>query len=120
MTTMTITIERTARTVQLGDTSLQVEELSITLPFARKPCDLSELGGGGSPEKILVTETRTMNTTEFDEFAANLMRSRSWLNGKGGTTREGTLCIEVSAPGRPYLYINPEGGDYARYVARLG
>jgi hypothetical protein len=26
----------------------------------------------------------------------------------------------VSAPGRPYLYVNPEGGDYARYVARLG
>ena len=55
MTTMTITIERTPRTIQLGDTSLQVEELSITLPFARKPCDLSELGGGGSPEKLLVT-----------------------------------------------------------------
>ena len=120
MTTMTITIERTPRTIQLGDTSLQVEELSITLPFARKPCDLSELGGGGSPEKILVMETRTMSTTEFDEFAANLLRSRDWLNGKGGTTREGTLCVEVCAPGRPYLYINPEGGDYARYVARLG
>ena len=120
MTTMSITIERTPRTIQFGDTSLQVEELSITLPFARKPCDLSELGGGGSPEKILVTETRTMNTTEFDEFAANLLRSRDWLNGKGGTTREGTLCVEVCALGRPYLYINPEGGDYARYVARLG
>jgi len=119
MTTMTITIERTPRTIQLGDTSLQVEELSITLPFSRKPCDLSELGGGGSPEKILVTETRTMNTTEFDEFAANLLRSRDWLDGRGGTTREGTLCVEVCAPGRPYLYINPEGADYARYVAAI-
>jgi hypothetical protein len=120
MTTMTITIERTPRTIQLGDTSLQVEELSITLPFARKPCDLSELGGGGSPEKILVTETRTMNTTEFDEFAANLLRSRDWLNGKGGTTQDGVLCIEVCAPGRPYLYVNPEGSNYGRYVSRLG
>jgi hypothetical protein len=120
MTTMTITIERTPRTIQLGDTSLQVEELSITLPFARKPCDLSELGGGGSPEKILVSETRTMTTTEFDEFAANLLRSRDWLDGRGGTTREGTLCVEVCAPGRPYLYVNPEGGNYGRYVARIG
>ena len=120
MTTMTITIERTPRTIQFGDTSLQVEELSITLPFARKPCDLSELGGGGSPEKILVTETRTMNTTEFDEFAANLLRSRDWLNGKGGTTQDGVLCIEVCAPGRPYLYVNPEGSNYGRYVSRLG
>ena len=120
MTTMTITIERTPRTIQLGDTNLQVEELSITLPFARKPCDLSELGGGGSPEKILVTETRTMSTTEFDEFAANLLRSRDWLNGKGGTTQDGVLCVEVCAPGRPYLYVNPEGSNYGRYVSRLG
>ena len=119
MTTMTITIERTPRTVQLDAATLQTEELSITLPFARKPCDLSELGGG-SPEKVLITETREMSTTEFDEFATNLLRSRSWLKGKGGTTHEGTLCVEVCAPGRPYLYINPEGGDYARYVARLG
>ena len=119
MITMTITIERTPRTVQLGNATLQAEELSVTLPFARKPCDLSELGGG-SPAKVLVTETRKMSTTEFDEFAANLLRSRTWLNGRGGTTREGTLCVEVCAPDRPYLYINPEGGDYARYVARLG
>ena len=119
MTTMTITIERTPRTVQLGNVTLQAEELSVALPFARKPCDLSELGGG-APEKVLVTETRTMSAGEFDEFAANLMRSRTWLDGRGGTTREGTLCVEVCAPGRPYLYINPEGSDYARYVARLG
>ena len=118
MTTMTITIERTPRTVQLGTATLQTEELSVSLPFARKPCDLSELGGG-SPSKVLVTETREMTTTEFDEFAANLLRSRPWLNGRGGTTCEGTLCVEVSAPGRPYLYINPEGGDYARYVAAI-
>lgn len=119
MTTMTITIERTPRTVQLGTATLQTEELSVTLPFARKPCDLSELGGG-SPAKVLVTETHVLTTAEFDDFAANLMRSRTWLNGRGGTTREGTLCVEVCAPGRPYLYINPEGSDYARYVARLG
>ena len=119
MNTMTLTIERTPRTLLLDGNTLQVEELSVTLPFARKPCDLSELGGG-KPEKVLITDTREMSTTEFDEFAANLLRSRPWLNGRGGTTREGTLCVEVSAPGRPYLYINPEGGDYARYVARLG
>ena len=70
MSTMTITIERTPRTVQLGDTALQVEELSITLPFARKPVNLKELGGG-SFEKVLVTETRTMDPGEFDLFAAS-------------------------------------------------
>lgn len=117
--TMTITIERTPRSVHLGDTTLQVQELSVRLPFARKPCDLGELGGG-TPEKVLVTETREMSPAEFDEFAANLLRSRSWLNARGGSTREGVLCVEVRAPGRPHLYINPEGSDYGRYVARLG
>jgi hypothetical protein len=28
--------------------------------------------------------------------------------------------VEVHAPGRPYLYLDPSGGDYPRYVARLG
>ena len=119
MSTMTITIERTPRTLQFGDTPLQVEELSVRLPFARKPADLSELGGS-DPHKIYVTETRVLTTAEFDAFAGRLLASRDWLRGKGGGTGDGYLCVEVTAPGRPYLYVNPEGGDYARYVARLG
>ena len=57
---------------------------------------------------------------DFDAFARSLLVSRDWLRGKGGGTCDGYLCVEVTAPGRPYLYVNPEGGDYARYVARLG
>jgi len=109
MSTMTITIERTPRTLQFGDTTLQVEELSVRLPFARKPADLDEVGGQGQTKVY-----------EFDAFARSLLVSRDWLRGKGGGTGDGYLCVEVTAPGRPYLYVNPEGGDYARYVARLG
>ena len=119
MSTMTITIERTPRTLQFGDTTLQAEELSVRLPFARKPADLSELGGS-DPHKIYVTETKELTTAEFDAFAGSLLASRDWLRGKGGGTGDGDFCVEVTAPGRPYLYVNPEGGDYARYVARLG
>lgn len=119
MSTMTITIERTPRTLQFGGAAIQVEELSVRLPFARKPADLSEVGGNGQT-KIYVTETRELTPTEFDAFARTLLKSRDWLNGKGGGTDDGYLCVEVTAPGRPYLYVNPEGGDYARYVARLG
>ena len=65
-----------------------------------------------------------MTPAEFDAFARNLMASCDWLAGKGGGVKDegdsGYLCVEVKAPGRPYLYVNPEGGDYARYVARLG
>ena len=39
---------------------------------------------------------------------------------KGGYIGNGRLCVMVHAPGRPYLFIDPSGGDYARYVARLG
>jgi hypothetical protein len=117
--TMTITIERTPLTITREGLAIQVEELSVRLPFARKPADLSEVGGFGNT-RILVTETREMTTSEFDSFASNLMKSRDWLRGKGGGTGDGYFCVEVRAPGRPYLYVNPEGGDYARYVARLG
>ncbi len=57
MSTMTITIERTPRTLQFAGQSLQVEELSIRLPFARKPADLGELGGSDQ-HKVYVTETK--------------------------------------------------------------
>ncbi len=117
--TMTITIERTPLTITREGIAIQVEELSVRLPFARKPADLSEVGGF-SNTRILVTETREMTPVDFDSFASNLMKSRDWLRGKGGGTGDGYFCVEIHAPGRPYLYVNPEGGDYARYVARLG
>ena len=119
MSTMTITIERTPRTLQFAGQSLQVEELSIRLPFARKPADLGELGGSDQ-HKVYVPETKPLTPAEFDAFGRSLLVSRDWLRGKGGGTGDGYLCVEVTAPGRPYLYVNPEGGDYARYVARLG
>ena len=119
MSTMTITIARTPRTLQFGDTTIQVEELSVRLPFARKPADLSELGGSDA-HKVYVTETKELTAAEFDALARGLLVSRDWLRGKGGGTGDGYLCVEVTAPGHPFLYVNPEGGDYARYVARLG
>lgn len=119
MSTMTITIERTPRTLHIGDNAIEVEELSIRLPFARKPADLGEVAGK-EQTKVYITETKELTPAEFDAFAASLLVSRDWLRGKGGGTSDGYLCVEVKAPGRPYLYVNPEGGDYARYVARLG
>ena len=119
MTSMTITIERTPRTLQFEGTAIEVEELSVRLPFARKPADLSEVGGEGN-YKVFVTETREMTPTEFDGFASQLLKSRDWLSGKGGYLADGRLCVEVRATGRPTLYVDPSGGDYGRYVARLG
>lgn len=119
MPIMTLTIERTPRTLTFGADTIDVEELGVRLPFARKPADLREMYASGH-ERIYITETIEMTPAEFDAFANSFYASRAWLKGKGGSVCGGHLCIEVHAAGRPYLYIDPSGGDYARYVARLG
>lgn len=116
---MTIDIERTPRTANVGGQTVHVEELSLPLPFARKPGSLAEVGGSERC-KVFVIETREMSSTEFDIFSNHLLASRDWLAGKGGYCEDGRLCIEIKAPGRPTLYVDPSGSNYARYVARLG
>jgi hypothetical protein len=71
-------------------------------------------------KEVFVTEAREMTPAEFDAFASQLLKSRDWLSGKGGYLADGRLCVEVRATGRPILYVDPSGGDYGRYVARLG
>lgn len=119
MRTMTITIERTPKTLRFQGQPIDVEMLGIRLPFARKPESLDEMCASGNA-RIYVTETVEMTPAEFDTFARHLYLPRDWLRGKGGNIADGVLCVEVHAPGRPYLYVDPSGGDYARYVARLG
>lgn len=86
-----------------------------------------------------VTETRCMNCAEWNEFVTHLMTDRDWLAGKGGPdswTMPGTdyyklseaeqnewlrgsyiEVIAVVAPTGQTIYIDPQGYDYARYVA---
>lgn len=119
MPTMTLTIERTPRTIRFNDQLIHVEELGVRLPFACKPGTLREMCATGE-QRIFITSTITMTPAEFDAFASDFSKSRIWLAGEGGSAENGCLCVEVCAPGRPYLYVDPAGGDYARYVARLG
>ena len=119
MKTMTITIERKPLTIQFDGKTMEVEELGIRLPFGRKPTTMSEIAGSEDCT-VYITETREMEPAEFDSFAMNLYKSRDWLRGKGGYYGDGRLCVEVHAPGRPYLFIDPSGSDSARYAARLG
>ena len=120
MTIMTLAFERTPKQIQFNGQSLAVEELSVMLVFARKPATLDEVGGGEAPCRVLITETKTMTSAEFDAFTSRLLASREWLNGKGGYLDDARLCVEVVAPKRLILFIDPSGSDYARYVARLG
>jgi hypothetical protein len=119
MPSMIITVERTAMTVKIDGREVEVEKLGVRLPFGRKPTDLTDLAATGE-EAVYVTETREVSADEFDEFARHLYKSRDWLEGKGGYWEDGRLCVEVHASGRPYLYVDPSGSNYGRYVARLG
>lgn len=116
-------IQRTPRTITIGAKAIAVEQLLVQLPFARKPYDLSEVASHAQDEcrdTVLVTETRQMTPAEFDSFTSALLQSRDWLAGRGGYAADARLCVEICAPGRPTLFVDPSGGDYPRYVARLG
>lgn len=119
MGTMNIEIQRKPITLWIDGKQVDVEELGVLLAFSRKPADVSEVGGTDRM-RVFVTETIDLTPKDYDQFARGLLVSQEWLRGKGGGVRGGYLCVEVIAPGRPHLYVNPEGGDYARYVARLG
>jgi len=119
MPSMSITIERTSMTFKIHGKTFHVEKLGIRLPFARKPVDLQDISGGGDDE-IYVIESIAMTPAEYDEFASNFLLPREWLAGKGSYAGQGRFCVEVHAPGRPYLYVDPSGSNYGRYVARLG
>ena len=121
MKTITIQITKTPRTFELAGRRIEVDELGIELVFARKPYDIGRIAGDGfATRRVYITREVRLSPEAFDEFAANFFEHRPWLDGEGGTVAGGYLCVEVSAPGRPYLYVNPEGHGYARYVARLG
>ncbi len=119
MNPITITIESKPITINFDGREMQVQKLSIPLPFGRKPTDISDIAACGV-EAVYVTEIQEMDPEEFDGFKLNLGKSRDWLKGKGGYYGDGRLCVEVHAPGRPYLFIDPSGSDYGRYVARIG
>jgi hypothetical protein len=119
MKTTTIVIERTPMTIHFDGQDINVEELSIRLPFGRKPSDITNIAATGN-NKVYVTETIELTSAEFDCFANALYKSHDWLKNKGGYYESGRLCVEVTAPGRPILFIDPSGSDYPRYVARLG
>jgi hypothetical protein len=89
-----------------------------------------------------VIETRQLNCAEWNELMQNLLEDRDWLAGKGGSSSWATfpednreyfqlssdeqdmakrtsylLVIAVVAPTGHVVYIDPEGYNYARYLA---
>ena len=89
-----------------------------------------------------ITHRAQLTDAQYDIFAENLLASLPWLAGKGGTdstadlpgtddlsffqltpeqqeewkARAFSLFVEVTAPNRESIYIDPQGHSYARYV----
>lgn len=93
---------------------------TIRARFTRKPCSLDEVLHNGDPsappESIMIEFRKELTATEYDAFANTLLEDRDWLTGRGGHANGQRQVVEVSAPGRTTLYVDPSGGSYGRYV----
>ncbi|MEN9493451.1 MAG: hypothetical protein RJA63_3900 [Pseudomonadota bacterium] len=89
--------------------------------FVRKPIDLDEVLNTSvhhrEPASIDIERQQVLTVAEYDEFAEALLLDREWLRGCGGEFAPNTRrVVEVSAPGRITLFVDPSGSAYGRYV----
>ena len=93
---------------------------TIRARFTRKPCNLDEVlhntDPSSPPESISIELRKELTTAEYDTFANTLLDDRDWLTGRGGHANGQRQVVEVNAPGRTTLYVDPSGGSYGRYV----
>ena len=93
---------------------------TIRVRFTRKPCSLDEVlhntDPSAPPESITIDLRKELTATEYDAFANTLLEDRDWLAGRGGHANGHRRVVEVCAPGRTTLYVDPSGSSYGRYV----
>lgn len=96
------------------------QKLNITL--IRKPQNMKEVESGirkgyGDRVKAIVDKSYKLSANEYDKFVYNFMVHTTYLSGEGGVDPDGTVhVVEISAPGKKTIYVDPEGYDHARYV----
>lgn len=96
------------------------QKLNITL--IRKPQNMKEVEddmrkGHGDRVKAIVDKSYKLSANEYDKFVYNFMVHTTYLSGEGGVDSDGTVhVVEITAPGKKTIYVDPEGYDYARYV----
>ena len=93
---------------------------TIRARFTRKPCSLDEVlhdsDPSAPPESITIEFRKELTPAEYDAFANSLLEDHDWLTGRGGHADGHRCVVEVSAPGRTTLYVDPSGSSYGRYV----
>ena len=89
---------------------------TLAARFVSKPNNLHDLNARAAearPQPTRIKEVIELTASEFDAFISNFFATTSWLAGKVGGMAI-INAIEVRAPDRPRLLLNPEGYDYAR------
>lgn len=93
---------------------------TIRARFTRKPYSLEDVLHNSDPsapaESITIEFRKELTTAEYDAFASTLLEDRDWLAGHGGYANGHRQVVEVCAPGRTTLYVDPSGSAYGRYV----
>jgi hypothetical protein len=91
--------------------------------FSRKPYSLSDVHEQaryeleeGRAEQVRVELKKELSSREYDAFTESLLASHDWMAGKGGSKNGLRSVIVITAPKRSTLFVDPSGGDYARYV----
>lgn len=90
----------------------------IKVRFARKPTDFKDIKLSADTEisTIRIAEKIELTAEEYDAFVSCPFAPRSWLSGKGGDLHGIRTAIQLTAPGRLTLFVDPSGYDYGRYV----
>lgn len=117
--TMRLALEQV--TFKLKGQDVVMQKLPMSLPFSRKAINLRDMSGG-EMSTVYVFKRIDMDPLGFDDFARNLCRDTEWLKGQCHALpiADARACVMVVAIGRPILFVDTQGSDYARYVARLG
>lgn len=94
----------------------------INISLVRKPYNMKDVdedirSGNADRVKAIVDKSYKLSASEYDKFVYNFMVHTTYLSGEGGVDPDGTVhVVEITAPGKKTIYVDPEGYDYARYV----
>jgi len=94
---------------------------TLKICFVRKPADLDEVIANSHSDtrstEVHIELQQALTPAEYDHFATNLLKDHEWLRGRGGyINNEVRSVVEVTAPDRITLYVDPSGSAYGRYV----
>ena len=85
-------------------------------------------------ETVIISETISLSSEDFNQFKQNLLENQDWLSAKGGFTYSDPLhknnrlrvCVYVGGPNAGTsidhnygILVDPSGSSYARYCGKL-